>query len=347
MNKSINSLQFLRVVAAWMVVFHHFVQIFFKGPSFGNSFNLFFHRYGSLGVDIFFIISGFIIYTSTLHKHNSAKEFFVNRIARIVPAYWFVTAITCLLVLSVKGLIPLTEVEPIFLFKSLLFLPAQNPSGLGFYPLVTVGWTLNYEAVFYLIFGVSLFFLPNYRFFVIALGLFLLKIGARTLGGDFGFYANSIIFEFVIGIIIALIYATNRVKIPLILAFSVILGCVYSIGYTVEYNHYRYLSIGLPIGLIVTMLLSQEHYFKLPKLLKWLSDWSYSTYLVHVIVLSVGYKIVQLYGLNPYLILLCCCCVIILFSGLSYSLLERPALIFIKYWGQNNRSQSTRYLTYH
>lgn len=59
-------------------------------------------------------------------------RFLANRVIRIVPAYWVYTLLTAFLVISFERLIPFTQIETWFLAISLLFIPALNPSGVGY-----------------------------------------------------------------------------------------------------------------------------------------------------------------------------------------------------------------------
>ncbi len=93
------SLQALRAFAAWVVVCHHFMQIFFDFHATGPVGQLLTDR-GAVGVDIFFVISGLVIYLSTCDKPVEPRQFLLNRVLRIVPAYWFYTALMALLLLA-------------------------------------------------------------------------------------------------------------------------------------------------------------------------------------------------------------------------------------------------------
>lgn len=152
----LNSIQTLRALAAWIVVFHHYMQVAFKF-SLTDPVSVALYKYGAVGVDLFFVISGFVIYLSASQKHQSPGIFALHRLARIAPAYWSFTLATVATLLIVPGIVPLTMYEPVFLLKSLFFIPAQNPSGIGLYPVVTMGWTLNYEMAFYVIFFLALY----------------------------------------------------------------------------------------------------------------------------------------------------------------------------------------------
>lgn len=90
-----HSLQILRGIAAWMVVYHHVMQFYFSFHA-DSAIGHFFAKYGNFGVDIFFVLSGFVMYFSARNKNQSGVEFLVNRAFRVMPVYWFYTAATML-----------------------------------------------------------------------------------------------------------------------------------------------------------------------------------------------------------------------------------------------------------
>jgi exopolysaccharide production protein ExoZ len=205
----LSSLQFLRAIAAWMVVFHHYNQVFFNwdtsGSIMGQGLGDLFRYYGKLGVDIFFVISGFIMYYSLNKKPATSRDFLINRIVRVLPVYWFYTFL-----LLVLALFTLVEIKSQFtaasLFKSLFFIPHDNPSeSLGFYPFLTVGWTLNFEMFFYFTLALLLAVLKNKAVFVT---VFLL-LGLPSISTELGVWAfgfskiltSSYLYEFAIGLV--------------------------------------------------------------------------------------------------------------------------------------------------
>ncbi len=322
----LNSLQILRAVAAWMVVLHHFTQIFVDLQR-DSWLVIFFWNYGALGVDLFFIISGFVIYYTTAGKSVPPGHFMLHRLGRILPAYWLFTLLAALLVYAFDDLIPLTKLEPGFLLKSLLFLPAANPSGIGLYPLLTVGWTLNFEMMFYLIFCLSLFLPERYRLFGVALGIVFVQMGLSELGGSFAFYSSKLIYEFLIGIVVAVLYRAGwieRINLPLAIA----MGIASLVLIAAKEYGYAYFKIGIP--LIVIAAISQENHFWRLKRMSVLGDWSYSTYLCHALVLSIIYRAASAWQLNPHNALAAACIVIVLISWLSYTIIERNISALIK-----------------
>jgi exopolysaccharide production protein ExoZ len=147
--KQIISVQYLRAIAATGVVFHHAL-----GPPYINSGLAAPTTIGEAGVDLFFVISGFIIWVTTRGPDLSPADFVQHRIVRIVPLYWMCTFAYLALELAGRK----TEAISISaLVRSLLFIPTYDPALAqrisAFYFL---GWTLMYEMFFYALFAVVL-----------------------------------------------------------------------------------------------------------------------------------------------------------------------------------------------
>ena len=148
MTEKVVSLQWLRALAAWMVVFHHYIQVY-RDFEPENKIEAFFTYHGSLGVDIFFVLSGLVMAMSISRGHVSAARFCRDRATRIIPAYWLATMVF-LAVLpfanwdAVSFLHGSTLRDVLF---SMLFIPHEHASGIGYIPVLTVGWTLNFEML--------------------------------------------------------------------------------------------------------------------------------------------------------------------------------------------------------
>ncbi|MGF6092811.1 acyltransferase family protein [Pseudomonas sp. 18173] len=325
----LNSIQSLRALAAWIVVLYHYMQLVYNSQL-TDPVSVAIQRYGDIGVDLFFVISGFVIYLSSTGKDISPWTFIRHRLARIAPAYWAFSLITAVTLMVLPGLVPLTAFEPVFLLKSLMFIPAQNPSGIGFFPLMTVGWTLNYEMAFYGVFLASLFSPEKFRVPIIILGVFLLYKVLRHLGGSFDFYHNSIVYEFTFGIIIAYAYQKKWVqRIPLIAALMMVAVAIGVIIYYGRIIHSPWRS-GLPCTAILVAAISQERFFSRVEIINKLGDWSYSTYLCHVLVISYMIKIQQVLNLGPVTTLAIIIGLVTVISGLSYNLIEKPISRWVK-----------------
>jgi exopolysaccharide production protein ExoZ len=142
----INNLQALRAFAALAVVTFHTGFIF---PHM--------HAIGSCGVDVFFVLSGYIM--ARICEKN-AQYFLRRRLIRIVPPYWLLTLLLFAVAIFVPDLLGSTRAHFSDLLKSLFFIPFVKESGL-IRPLLFVGWSLNYEMFFYLLIWLSLLLLPK------------------------------------------------------------------------------------------------------------------------------------------------------------------------------------------
>lgn len=153
-ERTLDFVQALRGIAALIVVVYHgarFISPYFEGWGwrlFGSG--------GSMGVDLFFVISGFIMAYTTRHADGTpryAYEFAVKRLARIWPAY---VVASLLYVVSTRGWGWITANTDTVL-ETLTFVPLSfdTPTVIH-YPSLAVGWTLNYEMHFYFVFAVSL-----------------------------------------------------------------------------------------------------------------------------------------------------------------------------------------------
>ena len=151
----IQSLQVLRGLAAWLVVYHHYMQIFHSFNS-TSSIGEFFSSRGGFGVDLFFVLSGFMMYLAASRPSTDGWSFFIKRLFRVFPTYWFFTVIIIIAVALIPNAFIYNQYTAYTLIQSLLFIPHENVSGLGVYPVLTVGWTLNYEVLFYSILAVCL-----------------------------------------------------------------------------------------------------------------------------------------------------------------------------------------------
>src|SRR5205085_6006264 len=172
---------------------------------------------GAAGVDLFFVISGFVmVYSSEalFGRLDGPVRFFLRRLARIAPLYWVVTIAIILYIYAAHGATLWTIYSPGSLLASFLFWPYPRLDGLAF-PVHLLGWTLNYEMFFYAVFAFAIL-LPRRAAVATVCVAFaaLVTIGQLySLPLPFGFWANSIILEFCYGMLIALLYRAG-VRLP-------------------------------------------------------------------------------------------------------------------------------------
>lgn len=332
------SLQALRAFAAWVVVCHHFMQIFFDFHASSPLGRLFTER-GAVGVDIFFVISGLVIYLSTRDKAIAPRQFMLQRLLRIVPAYWFYTGLMALLLFCASRWMPHQTFEWQHLVLSLFFIPAENPGGFGLYPTLNVGWTLNFEMFFYGLFALAFFVRQRHQLILVAVALLLASEVLGRLGVVSRFYNNSIIYEFLLGIGIGMAYRRGLLREGLWLPLAVLAVAGYAI-YRLDASD-RLLHWGLPSALVVMAFIALEPYFQGNRVLKMLGDCSYSVYLIHVLVLWAGWLLSQRLQLDPYLVFALCVPLIALASWVSYQWLERGLYRRGRAWLEA-RSQSSQ-----
>ena len=142
-------------------------------------------------MDIFFVISGLVIYLSTRDKPIAPGQFLLNRVLRIVPAYWFYTLLMALLLLVASRWMPHQVFDGQHLLLSLLFIPAENPGGYGLYPTLNVGWTLNFEMFFYLLFGLAFLVRRRHHLLLVSAALLIVSEVLGRMGVLSRFYSNG------------------------------------------------------------------------------------------------------------------------------------------------------------
>lgn len=204
-------IQVLRAFAALMVAVHHVqpdaaLLAQRSGASFSPSHIL----PWMAGVDIFFVVSGFIMVHSSEKLFDSKvgpRLFLLRRLARIVPLYWAMTTVFLLVGLLLPAALNSGAPSLLQIVSSYLFWPAVSTEGLV-QPVYSLGWTLNYEMLFYALFGLALF-LPRASVVPAATLALALMVGAERLAGPlplpFGFWGQPIVLEFAAGMGLALL----------------------------------------------------------------------------------------------------------------------------------------------
>jgi peptidoglycan/LPS O-acetylase OafA/YrhL len=289
----IESLQILRALAAMSVALHHSLadaDALLTGVGWRAAYG--FDQLAA-GVDLFFVISGFVmVYASRalFATPGASANFLARRLTRTVPLYWIVTTVF----LAVGSLAPgaLNSVAPDLglIAASYLFLPAMRPDGVVA-PILSLGWTLNYEMLFYVVFAAAVVLPRRKAVSAVAAALGLLVV----LGAVFAPYAVSakfwtdpIILEFVFGMALAEAYLAgiHIVRAPaLVLATVAIallgLDLTHATGVFVSS---RVIAWGIPAAMIVAAATLPQPGGGPAKRCGWLialGDASYALYLTH------------------------------------------------------------------
>jgi exopolysaccharide production protein ExoZ len=183
------SIQALRAAAALSVVAYHALQWCRGGFDVGRA-----------GVDVFFVISGVIMWRITSGDAVSPGAFLWRRITRVAPLYWLATLLVA--AIAVRWPMFLPEVKPGWrhLLLSLAFIPHLDPVGLPF-PTLPPGWTLDYEAIFYLVFAGALLTPQRRRARLVVFALLAIVV-AGFLFPDSAYYmgANPMLLQFAAGV---------------------------------------------------------------------------------------------------------------------------------------------------
>lgn len=335
----IANLQALRAIAAFAVVFYHIGD--YKPtelPWFSRVSQL-----GAAGVDVFFVLSGFIMVFTTRRESTTAADFLTKRIKRIVPTYWLVTLVTFGMLLA--GLKPLGnhEADLGYLLASLLFIPVER-GGAGALPLVAVGWTLNFEMFFYLVFALAMSFGGvARRAWLVALAIAgCVALGALLAPNNVALraFTSPLMLEFVFGIGLARLWerlpeldprAAGVLGVSLIgLAAMMLYGVLLYVDIEAMTGVLRCVWFGVPALSIVAGSLLLERAGRTVTNRTWLlqGDASYSLYLIHPLVLQIARKAVgrlpldSSFGAGARALILVAACAVC--GTLFYRFVERP-----------------------
>ncbi|WP_289014219.1 acyltransferase, partial [uncultured Methylobacterium sp.] len=255
-------LQYLRGVAALMIVYFHAVGPVERltGTALPVSFS------GS-GVDLFFVLSGCVMWLSTHGREVGPGPFLLNRLVRVAPLYWILTLAVAGLAFAAPALLRSTAFDPAHLVASLLFLPWPNPRYPGLFPVIIPGWTLNYEMFFYAVFALMLPFRPAWRAAGTLAGLGgLVLVGQMVQPGSglAAFYTDAIVLEFGLGVLVGALF-TSRIAVPpraALAAAALGLGLLAALDGTLP----KLVAASLPAALVVGGLALYERGAAVPRL---------------------------------------------------------------------------------
>lgn len=345
-NKNIASIQVIRGIAALLVLLYHASAL----VSYRFGYDLVpYLWWGYSGVDIFFVLSGFIIYyTAATNSKLLPWEFFLRRVIRIYPVFWI--ALIVVISLSFMGqflhlnsgdsstIDKVSQTNISSILGTMFLIPKSSE-------IILVAWTLSYEMMFYILFTL-LFFKSKKLFFSVMSIWTILSITAAAFHTDFSgtknpilAMLNPIMIEFLFGCIIAILYE----KYIILEKFSYI-GIYFIIGVfsaNVIINHdlinvptnnqyFRFLIYGAPAAAFIFYSIFLP--ISYPRLLIFLGDASYSIYLFHYPVMGTLAKLLNKFhiehtnfiGFSMFVIVTLSIC------GMIYLLIEKPILEYGK-----------------
>ncbi|EAZ0646969.1 acyltransferase [Salmonella enterica] len=359
------SIQILRGIAALFVVCFHFryaVNDIYAQKDIGN--RLF--EFGSFGVDLFFIISGFIMAMSA-RKNENLSEFFIKRFFRIYPLYF--------VVLTLYILLSFNEYSLPQIIKSYLLVPIDYKSEMPYYgySIMAIAWTLTYEFWFYFIFGISKKLSYKNKFIISSVLLSAPVVLVNGINIDafhanyvlnwgvfnnIQFITNPVVYNFILGILsfnICVFVSKHKellrpalsLVLPLLLLYGVI-GVVSIRGMGHGINQW-----GWYCFIIVTSIVISEMYFKdmyANSKMVYLGEISFSIYLIHpllFILVNSYHPFIDVFNsLSGFTRLSCLVAFVVCISHIVYRLIEIPThnlgkKLAKKYFSQNIKENKT------
>lgn len=296
MHGRLENIQALRGAAALAVVVAHLGGLYAVDPSIPKLQV----RAGVAGVDIFFVLSGFIIaWTTRGEKWSASPNYIANRFWRIFPLYWLLT------IPELPWASIIAYARDGFLFphwdyylKSAFLIPAFSPGSTLLYPALNPGWTLIYEMAFYLIWFVLMMGSRRALFGRLTAALAALYATGWLAGAPSAwraFATNSVLFEFALGVGIAEIISRSKVPTmkPLAALSAIGIACfTIVVADRVVEPDYRLISFGLPSAVILMATLDlQRAGWLAPRVLCFLGDASYAIYLAQAGMIAAVAKL--------------------------------------------------------
>lgn len=290
------AVQILRALAALSIVLGHALYEAQTFDRAGRYFLVLDADLWKMGVDLFFVLSGFIMMWTFGHRFGdpyAGREFLRRRLERIVPPYWIFTGLMVAATLLFANRLGTAAFTPEHALLSLLFIPHLAPNG-GIHPILSLGWTLIYEMFFYLSFALALS-LERRAGLAALTGLFVLVHGIAVYTDMLPealrlFWGDGVMFEFLLGVGFFLVLSNGRLaatRLVLVLLFCLTAsGAAYLSGMWGESRLYHF---GLPALAVFALF-----YWLLPEVearfwlfLVLVGEASYTLYLSHPFVLEI------------------------------------------------------------
>jgi exopolysaccharide production protein ExoZ len=295
-GKTLFTIQALRAFAAASVVVHHILVVAVQKAGYQYKFP----STAAAGVDLFFLISGFImLYThfNDFGEVGSSTAFIWRRLIRVVPLYWIATTATIVLLLVIPGAFSTQTLDWENVVPSYLLLLSREPDG-SLNTILPIGWTLCYEMYFYALFA-FLLILSRQLFLIVAGLVFAVGLAMYVAEIDIPAWAtvatNPLLLEFYLGTVIAFLFIQGYSLPPLI----AVVGAAASIATVVLLGDpvpsewmMRVVYWGLPAAVILSAAISLERTgLRVPRLLTALGESSYSLYLFHIFLVVAFAKV--------------------------------------------------------
>lgn len=326
----IRGIQSLRGVAAlYVVIFHAAKKLGYMSA---------FTFAGQSGVDLFFLISGFIItYTTIYAGRYSPSEFLIRRFIRIIPLYWLFTIFLSLALFFLPGMFLTYKFDFNHTLLSLLFIPQSSQ------PVVNVGWTLVYEMYFYLSFALSLLLAKRHAPIVLII-YFVLSCAVGSLSEPHKspvlvMMTSELLIEFGLGMVLCYLYMKRLVLPKALSALAIVFGLL--LFYFLS-DYSRLWSFGLPWAILFIGLVFGSYKILESRPTVLLGDASYSIYIVHPILLPTLHVLAKNSGIyrvdSDVLFIAIYSFICVTFGVCCYLLLEKPLTNYVKSFAPSLRT---------
>jgi peptidoglycan/LPS O-acetylase OafA/YrhL len=277
-------------------------------------------NWGFSGVDVFFVVSGFVMVISQYNSPKSTLRFIKLRVIRIAPLYLLLTIVYSILAFFLPNFFPNFEFSWQYFAASITFLSGAQGYAA---PILGQGWTLEFEMLFYLIFSLflrvrSVTVIGFSAIFSILLFVFLFDL-------------NLILLEFCYGVLAGLIYKKinmNRFTYFTILFTGTLMNFVLLLIQPPSIN--RAIFVGLPALLIVVGISKLEFS---SRLLNELGNASYSSYLIQLFAIPALFHVIEAFGpqrFNGNFSLIFVTLIVLLFGSVTYQLVEKPLTVKLR-----------------
>jgi len=331
-RERLDSVQLLRAIAAIDIVVFH---------------TPFYALIGSWGVTLFFVISGFIVCYVT---ETTGVHFMQKRILRIVPLYWAGTLCVFGIALAMPSLVQNTTTDVGSLLKSLAFIPFYK--GQIIQPVLFLGWTLNFEMFFYLLFAISVRLSHRYRAVICSVLIIGIVVAGQLFSVDvvvWRFFTQPIILDFILGMFCFTVLKaagfgrSHRRRFASKVAFTG-LGTAFLVSMPLSIgqgsgatNLTPGVAGGIELGILSALALCSFVYglsgVVLPRPVVLIGDASYSLYLFHPYVIQLFGKVFRAFDSDTTaahlsgLLAIVLCCVL---AVLLYRYVERPVTRYLR-----------------
>lgn len=306
--------------------------------------------YGAVGVDIFFVISGFVIFFAASRSQNwTASDFLVKRFFRIYPIYWLFLGVFLMMSMGLflatgdASKLPTSSV----LLKSFLLWPSDTYA-------ISIAWTLTIEMTFYMLFclsyqGKTASLAPVWRVLGVWSGLSVLYSLTGWNAGGFNTLFHPAVPELMLGVIVAKLYLSGvRVgAVPAGIIGFIGLIAALALDYETGFAGWRTVWVGLPAALFIYGTVSYER--KLGREMRLFGDASFVLYLLHIpAYLVIGFLVEKTTGYNIYssdwsmgMVL----ALVVLGAFIAHYVIEKPYQNWYRDFLAKHSAEKTKYKT--